>query len=97
MTRSLPPDVAALVRAGTRAVPPFPGDAVSSPVCDRCGSWIEVDNRAFAGYCSTDCRQHARIERDCASAASRNGEPTAGNNAKPTSPRATTSPERNRR
>ncbi len=42
---------------------------MSSPVCDRCGSWIEVDNRAFPGYCSTDCRQHARAERDRASAA----------------------------
>ncbi len=39
------------------------------PACDRCGCWIEVANRAFPGYCSTDCRQHAHAERDRAAAA----------------------------
>ncbi len=37
---------------------------MSSPVCDQCGSWIEVDNRSFPGYCSTACRQHAAADRD---------------------------------
>ncbi len=43
---------------------------MSVPVCDRCGSWIETDNRgAFPGYCSPDCRQHVHIEREGAVAA----------------------------
>ncbi len=42
---------------------------MSSPVCDRCGCYIDTDNRAFPGYCSVACRQHARGERDRAAAA----------------------------
>ncbi len=42
---------------------------MSSPVCDFCSDYIEVNNRAFPGYCSTDCRQHAHAERNRAAAA----------------------------
>ncbi len=40
-----------------------------SPVCDQCGCYIETDNRRFAGFCSATCYQHARAQRDRASAA----------------------------
>lgn len=31
-----------------------------NPTCDQCGSWIEVDNRRFAGFCSVECFRYAR-------------------------------------
>jgi hypothetical protein len=36
---------------------------MSAISCDYCGEWIEVTNRAFAGYCSAGCRDRARQQR----------------------------------
>lgn len=37
---------------------------MSSAVCDWCENYIEVNNHRFPGFCSTDCRDEDRAQRD---------------------------------
>jgi hypothetical protein len=39
---------------------------MSSAVCEECSNYIEVTNRRFPGFCSTDCRDGDRARRDAA-------------------------------
>ncbi len=60
------------------------------PVCDRCGNWIDVANRAFPGYCSiTSCHQTLAPNGTAPQQHWRRDELIGGSNAKRTSPSTT--------